>query len=146
MPNYEESQDVINAMQPILDRCAERNNGIDRIAFLVGFEIHARSKVDGYGGKFDATAVASSLGNFTETNKDTFGKNTDFKHISFLNVTEDSGSKKIIAWSVIFPYENYKLVFAGNLKNESRYPIHRATVEEYVRDILPLIEEYDRLV
>ncbi|NEP10550.1 MAG: hypothetical protein F6K14_10090 [Symploca sp. SIO2C1] len=146
MPRYSNSQDVINAMQPILDTCAELNNDIDGIAFLVGFEIRARSKVDGYGGKFDATAVASALGNFTETNKETFGNNTDLKQISFLNITENGESKQITAWSVALPYENYKLVFVANLKNKSRYPIHRGTVEEYVQDLLPLIEEYDKLV
>ncbi|NEQ66206.1 MAG: hypothetical protein F6K21_12015 [Symploca sp. SIO2D2] len=146
IPKYKEPEDVLKAMQPMLDQCAARNNYIDGIAILIGFDTIARSRVDGYGGKFDTTMLAALLDNFTDTSKNPFGKDTSLEHLSFMDIKEDGQGQKITAWSLVCPYKNYRLVFVGNLQKKSRYPIHRATVEFYLEKLLPLIMEYDIVV
>ncbi|NET58968.1 MAG: hypothetical protein F6K47_23335 [Symploca sp. SIO2E6] len=143
MPRYKDPDDVLKTMQPILDRCAKRNNGIDGIAFLSRFDIKARSQVEGYGGTFDATAAAALLANFREAHKDTFKDESNLNYVSFLSTTEDG---EITAWSVVVLYEIYSLVFTGKLKNVSRYSVHRGTVEEYVKELELLIEEYEKRI
>lgn len=140
---YQESQQVINDMQPILNECAPLDNGIDGIAFLLNASIIARSEVDGYGGKFDAKVAASLIDNFSETTKASFGENTNLQYISFM--TQDANTQELTAWSLAFPFKNYRLVFTAKLRNERQFQTHQGTVPEYIKDLLPLIKEYDRL-
>ncbi|MGI0496510.1 hypothetical protein [Limnospira platensis] len=140
---YTDAQQVLNDMQPILNSCAKLNNKVDGIAFLNGVTMIERSEVPGFGGEFDIRGVASLLGNFTETNENTFGESTVLKHISFLN--QDLQTQGLIAWSLVFPYKSYSLVFTGQFAKEKWYAVHQGTVAGYVQDILPLIKEYDRL-
>jgi hypothetical protein len=140
---YTESQQVIDAMQPILNDCARKDNGIDGIAFLLNASIIARSEVDGYGGKFDAKVAASLLDNFSETTQNTFGENTNLQYVSFM--TKDANTQELIAWSLSFPFKNYRLVFTGKLKNEKKFEVHKGTATEYMNDLLPFIKEYENL-
>ncbi|MDY7008487.1 MAG: hypothetical protein SWX82_32345 [Cyanobacteriota bacterium] len=143
---YINSQEVLNDMQPILDSCAKRKNYIDGIAFLLNASRIAESEVPGEGGNMDTTVIASMISNFEETAKDTFGEDiTDLQYVTFMK--KNKANQELSAWSIVFvPDTNYRLVFTGNLQGQKRnLQIHQGTVPDYVKDLLPLIKEYDRL-
>lgn len=141
--DYTEAQEVLNDMQPILNDCARANNGIDGIALLLNASIIARSEVEGYGGRFDAKVASSLLDNFSDTTQECFGESTSLEFVSFM--TKDGNTQELTAWSLAFPFNSYRLVFTGKLKNEKKLQIHQGTVPEYINELLPLIKEYARL-
>ncbi|NEO51794.1 MAG: hypothetical protein F6K54_01035 [Okeania sp. SIO3B5] len=146
LKEYTNSQEVLNAMQTILDSCAELKNYIDGIAFLLNASSIAKSQVPGEGGSMDTKVIAPMISNFEQTAKDTFGEDiADLQYITFMK--KNKANQELSAWSIVFvPDTNYKLVFTGNLQGQkSNLQTHQATVPEYVEELLPLIDEYKRL-
>ncbi len=136
---YNDPQDVLNEMQPILDSCAKRKNYIDGIAVVLNAAIIARSEVPER--EFDYGVVPALLNNLSETTQDTFGERTNLQYASFKTETDE----QLQAWSTVFPYKNYGLVFTGKLNKDENLQVHQATVPSYVEQLLPLIEAYDNL-
>ena len=144
--NYDNPDDVLKAMQPILDDCAKKDNGIDGIAFLLGPSVRARSKVSGYGGEFNSEIAPQLFETFDETTKEklNFGTATSLQFVSFMNKHEGSGEMEM--WTLVTVFSSYKLVFTGKFKKEIRLFTHLSTVPLYIDKLLPLIEAYNKVV
>jgi hypothetical protein len=142
---FQNTDDVIKAMQPIFDDCAKKDNGIDGIAFLVGPSVQGKSRVPGFGGEFDATIAPQLLETFDETTKDklNFSQDTNLEFVSFMNKNGDNGEMQM--WTLITVFSSYRLVFTGKFTKESRQFTHLSSVPLYIEKLLPLIKEYDKL-
>ncbi len=143
--DYQSSDDVIIAMQPILDDCAKRDNGIDGIAFLVGTNLQARSRVPGFGGEYDPTIVPQLFDTFDETTKEklNFDEETNLEFVSFMNKDKSSGDMEM--WTLVTIFSSYKLVFTGKFTKSNRVYTHLSSVPLYIDKLSPLVKAYDNI-
>lgn len=136
------SDQVLEKMRPILNSCAEYDNGIDGIAFLSNAVIVERSK-EVPGKPFDTKRIPSLL-RYSETTQELFGEKTNLEYVSFR--IKGTDIEKWYAWTLAFLFKGYALAFVGDTQGkEQKFLIHQGTVQEYIKDLSPLIKEYDRL-
>lgn len=143
---YNNHEEVLNDIQIIIDKASRLGNYIDGIAFVLNANILVKPTVSGAGGDFDGKVVASLIGNFSETIQNTFGEETSPLYFSSMFRDPTLADKELQAWTIVFAFKNYRLVFAANLKRrEKNLQFHQGAVPEYVNELLPLIKEYARL-
>ncbi|NER50796.1 MAG: hypothetical protein F6J86_35735 [Symploca sp. SIO1B1] len=139
MKTYCDSEDVLNTLQILFDWFIKRTIGIDGMALLLNSNIIARSEISEE--KFDTTVIASLLANLSETTTDTLGDNIS---LYYVNLITQNTNGELQAWTIVYPYKNYKLIFSGKIDIEEQ-SVDQATVLSYVRDIVPFIKSYDNL-
>jgi len=139
MKTYCDSEDVLNTLQILFDWFIKRTIGIDGMALLLNSNIIARSEISEE--KFDTTVIASLLANLSETTTDTLGDNIS---LYYVNLITQNTNGELQAWTIVYPYKNYKLIFSGKIDIEEQ-SVDQATVLSYVRDIIPFIKSYDNL-
>ena len=144
MKTYYDSEDILDDLQILFDWFITRTIGIDGIALVLNSSIIARSQI--LEEKFDTTIVPSLLGNLIETTIDTLGDNMN---LYYVNLITQNTNGELQAWTLVYPYKNYRLIFSGKIDIEEKLHLDQAvdesTVLNYVRDIVPLIQSYDNL-
>ncbi|NET58967.1 MAG: hypothetical protein F6K47_23330 [Symploca sp. SIO2E6] len=139
MKSYSDSEDILNALEILFDWFITRTIGIDGIALVLNSNIIARSERSEE--EFDTTVIASLLANLSETTIETLGDNIN---LCYVNLITQNANGELQAWTIVYPYENYRLIFSGKIDREKKIQLDQA-VDSYVQDLVPLIKSYDNI-
>jgi hypothetical protein len=142
---YTTLEKVREDMQPLLDKAAQKNNGIDGVSLVLNGRVLEQSRARGYGGEFDDTVGASLFRGHQEVLKSYLNQNSSLKKSHSVSSSEKQGFDD--AWTIAAVNVGdvtYHLVFGGTFPetDEDMADIHSGVSTTYIKKLSKLITHY----